>query len=495
MIRAGYLVAALALALPGILAAQQTPVPDSTAASLSLQEAIMTARESNPDYLAQRNDLDVAAWGVRSSIADFLPSASVSSSLGYTAPGAPRFGSVEFQRQPEFYSSDYFLGLSLNLDGRKLLQPAVARAEQRATRRRVEGAEANLVSNVTQQYLSVLQAQEAVEQAKRELARTGEGVRLAEARLEVGAGTSLDVRRAEVQQGQAEIRLIQARNTLATATLALGQLIGTPLEPGVRLASEFALFEPDWQAPRLTEMAIRNNPVLLAARASAHAARTGVRQARSSYLPSLNFNVGLRGSVYQAGDLNPLVDQRLNDRTFASCQEQNRIRTSAGLPTYPCLDPADPAAREAVRELVESQNSGFPFDYTRQPLSASMTISLPVFTGLTRQFQVEQAEAAASDARYQARAQELQLQTDVATALRNLETAYRTAIIQERVVETAGEELRLAQERFRFGAANSIEVTEAQTNLGEAERARIDAVYDFHKSLAALEALIGQQLR
>jgi outer membrane protein len=38
-------------------------------------------------------------------------------------------------------------------------------------------------------------------------------------------------------------------------------------------------------------------------------------------------------------------------------------------------------------------------------------------------------------------------------------------------------------------------VTDALTSLREAERARIDAVYNFHKSLAALEALVGRSLR
>jgi len=38
-------------------------------------------------------------------------------------------------------------------------------------------------------------------------------------------------------------------------------------------------------------------------------------------------------------------------------------------------------------------------------------------------------------------------------------------------------------------------VTDAQTSLAEAERARIDAVYNFHKSLATLEALVGRPLR
>jgi outer membrane protein len=69
------------------------------------------------------------------------------------------------------------------------------------------------------------------------------------------------------------------------------------------------------------------------------------------------------------------------------------------------------------------------------------------------------------------------------------------AQLQEQVVGRATEELRLAQERFRFGVASSVEVTDAQTSLALAEQGRIDAIYNYHKSLAALEALVGRPLR
>jgi outer membrane protein TolC len=38
-------------------------------------------------------------------------------------------------------------------------------------------------------------------------------------------------------------------------------------------------------------------------------------------------------------------------------------------------------------------------------------------------------------------------------------------------------------------------VTDAQTSLALAEQGRIDAIYNYHKSLAALEALVGRPLR
>ena len=503
----GMVVAALAaLLFPTAPAAQQPPPAADTAAAetaapaptgLTLPEAVARALENSPEFLQQRNNMDAARWSVRVAALDFLPKANASTSLGYTAAGERRFGSVGFGSQPDYYSSDYNVGLSLDLSGAKLLQPAVSRSRYRATERQIEGAAANLEATVTQQYLAVLQAQENVAQAEREVARTAEYVRLAQARLEVGAGTPLDVRRAEVQQGQAEIQLVQARNAVATAKLNLGQLIGAPLDPEVPLTSEFVLFEPNLDTEALVEAALRTNPVLLASRASENAARTEVKQARTAYLPSLNFNVGWRGSVYQAGDIDPLVRDQLRQsgQQFQACQEQNLIRQRVQLPTTPCFDPTVPGFETELRSQVAANNSGFPFDWVTQPLSASVTVSLPLFTGFARQLQVEQAQAQASDVRLQVRAEELRLRSDVAIATENIRTAYQTAQIQERVRATAEEELRMARERFRFGAANSVEVTDAQTNLAEAERALIDVIYNFHQSLAALEALVGEPLR
>ncbi len=141
------------------------------------------------------------------------------------------------------------------------------------------------------------------------------------------------------------------------------------------------------------------------------------------------------------------------------------------------------------------QNSGYPFDYNRQPLAASLTFSLPLFNGLMREQRIEEARVAEEDAGHQVRAQENRLRVEVATALRNLETAYQTAQLQDQVRQKAEEELRLARERFRLGAATSVEVTDAQTSLSQAEQARIAAIYDFHKTLAALEAVVGASLR
>jgi outer membrane protein len=489
----------LGLAMAWLLSAPPMAEAQQPAGSpgLSLREAAALARENNPGYLQQQNEIGVARSSLRSARGALLPSARAQNVVGYTASGERRVETVGLGSLPEVYFSEYTVGLGYSVSGASLLQPSVERSRLNATQRRVVGAGAQLESQVADGYLRVLQAREQITQSERELARAREHVRLAEARLEVGAGTPLDVRRAEVQQGRAEISLVQARNSAATAVLMLSQLIGVQLEPDVELTSEFVIFEPQWEAEPLVAMALQNNPMLLAARAGSSAASTAVSAARSSYLPTVSANVGWRGSVNEFGSIEPILAEELVDmeRSYASCLDQNEIRSRVGMGPRACANPADPAVAAELRNFLESRNTGFPFSYNRQPLSASVTVSLPLFTGFSRQLEVDRARAAAADAGYQVRAEELRLQQEVGTAVRNLETAYQTALLQEQVRENAAEELRLAQERFRFGAANSVEVTDAQTNLSQSEKELIDAIYDFHRSLAALEALVGRPLR
>jgi outer membrane protein len=494
--RAAWPLALALLLVSAAAAAAQTPGSWSPA-TLSLQEAMQMARENNPGFLQQQTDVAVARSSVRSARGNLLPSASASNSYGYTASGARRFESVDLGTEPEIYSSSYSLGVNYQLSGSRLLQPGLERSRLQATERRVTGAAADLDAQVANQYLSVLQARDQVLQAEREVERTGEHVRLAQARLDVGAGTPLDVRRAEVQQGRAQVSLVQSRNAAFTAVAVLSQLLGVQLEEGVELTSEFSIFQPEWEAESLVAMALQNNPGLMAARANQSAAGTGVSAARSAYLPSLSFNAGVVGSVYQAGEIDGILARQIEgmERSFAACQNQNLVLARVNLPLQQCLNPGAPGFSDQLRSELQAQNRGFPFDYERQPLGASVTISLPLFTGFSRQLEVDRARAAAADAGYAVRAEELRLRQEVATAVRNLETAHQTVLLQEQVRGNASEELRLAQERFRFGAANSVEVTDAQTNLSQAERELVDAVYNFHKSLATLEALVGRPLR
>jgi outer membrane protein len=466
---------------------------------LSLETALGLAREYNPDFRVQETQIQTADLEVRGARGDLLPSASVSNSYGYQASGERRVGSVALGTQPDYYSSSYILSLSFSMNGTSLLRPGQARAQARAAEARVEGAALGLRGQVTDAYLSVLQADAQVRQAETALERTRLNVLQASAQVQVGVGTPLDIRRAEVQEGQAEVQLVQSQNQATAARLGLARLLGVALPEDVRMVTEFELFDPVLDVGGLLARAMEFNPVLRASRLSADATEVGIRQAQTQYLPNVSLSAGVSGSIFQAGDLNPLIAQELSSQAgrYESCLQDNRIRELLGDAPRNCaaLNPSDPAVEAAIRGDVQDRNSGFPFEYRRQPLSMSLSLSLPIFTGFSRRQAVEEARVAASNAREQVRAEELMLRSEVGTAVRFVETARRTVELQERIRGTATEELRMAQERFRLGLASSLEVADAQTNLSQAERDEINALYDFHKSIAALESLVGGPVR
>src|SRR5690606_21555042 len=147
--------------LPAGLAAQAVPE------RLTLEEAISMARERNPAYLTEANQVGAAEWGVRSAYASLLPTLSTSTGWGYVATGERRFDSVVLERQPAQLSSRYNIGLNLTLNGNTLLAPSVARAQARATEETVNGAASALETDVTQRYVTVLESLATIEQAER----------------------------------------------------------------------------------------------------------------------------------------------------------------------------------------------------------------------------------------------------------------------------------------------------------------------------------------
>jgi outer membrane protein len=488
-------VAALLLQAPGLPLHAQAGLP----AELSLEEALRLAERNNPDFRIQSTQIETADRQMRAARGDFLPTMSLSNSYGYQASGERRAGSVVLGVQPQYYSSSYSVGVSYSLNGATLLRPGQARTEADAAEARVRGASIGLRAEVTEAYLSVLQADAQVIQAETALERTRLTVRQAEAQVEVGAATPLDIRRAEVQEGQAEVQLVQSRNQARTTRLALARILGTELADGVRLTTEFDASLPTLDAVELIARALDANPVVHATRLSTEAVRIGARSARTAYLPNLSMSAGFSGSVFVAGDLDPLVSQELNSQRnrFESCHEDNRIRALLGDPPRDCaaLNPELPQVQQSIRSNIEEQNSGYPFNYRRQPVSFSLSLSLPVYTAGQRRRSLEQADLEVTNAMEQLRAEELRLRTEVTTAVQTVETSRQVVALQERIRGTASEELRLAQERFRLGLASSIEVADAQASLSQAERDEINARYDFQKAIAALEALVGGTVR
>jgi len=458
-------------------------------------------------YRQALNDAGPAKWGVRNAYGSLLPSVTASSDFGYTGTGESNFGGGFIRPTSAFLTSGYSLGLLWQLSGRNLQAPSQQRALQRATDEDIGAAGVGLTAEISTQYLTTLQAGAQVAIARQQVRRNEDFLALAKARHQVGQAILLDVRQAEVTKGTSDVALLRAVQTENEAKLDLLRRMG--VEPPVSidlivLTDSFPVTPPSFQLDSLLALSERQNPVLRSLRARGHAARLDVRAAKTDFLPTLSLRAGWSGFTQQFTNQGLLLSQTLAEgqAQAADCEYNNAVRTglSLGGQTGNCFSAAGlidggGALLDPVAQDIRNQNSVFPFSYTGQPFGANLTVSLPIFTGFSRSLRLSQARAQEDDAEEEVRARRLQVRTDVHSRYLGLETAFRAIAVQGASREAARDQLRLAKDRYRLGAGTALEVSDAQNSVQRAEGDYVNAVYDYHKAIAALEAAVGRPLR
>jgi outer membrane protein TolC len=475
-------------------------------AGLSLADALGQARAKSPAYLQVVNNADPARWGVRNAYGNFLPTLNVSGGIGYTGSGQSQFAAF-FQPTAPFLNSNYQVGLQWRLDGRVLAGPGQQRALERATGEDIEDAGVSLRADVTTQYLNVLAAVSQTEVAREQVRRNNEFLRLARARQAVGQATLIDVRQAEATRATSEVALLQAYQAENEAKLELFRRMGVPPPAAVQqieLTDSFPVTPPVYSREELLKLAEEQNPSLRALKERETAARANVRAVRSDFFPRLTAQAGWSGFTQQFTDDSQLLNQKLMsaEQLAAQCQFNNQIRTGLNLGGVipDCfgpsgLDATGVALAPDTAQQIRNANNVFPFNFTRQPFQAALTISLPIFTGFSRHLQLAQARAQQEDADESARAQSLLVRANVEARYLALGTAYQSIAAQATGRDAAREQLRLAQDRYRVGLGSALEVTDAQNAVQKAEGDYITAVYDYHRAITALEAAVGRPLR
>jgi outer membrane protein TolC len=278
------------------------------------------------------------------------------------------------------------------------------------------------------------------------------------------------------------------------------------------LTDSFALSQPGFELKELLAMADDENPQLRSARAREDAARWGAKSARSQYLPSVNLSAAWQGYTQEFTDTELLLNGQVASSKVdaAGCNFQNDLIAAlpgGAVPGYPnggqvpdCnarygLNATGDALLPELEQTLRDRNNVFPFQFEGQPFRANLQISLPIFSGFNRNLQVARANAAKEDASEAVRARQLQIRTDVKGRFLALQASWQAIAVQAANQTAAREQLQLAQERFRLGSGSALEVTDAQTAVTRAEADYVNAIYAYHKAIAALEYAVGRPLR
>jgi outer membrane protein len=288
-----------------------------------------------------------------------------------------------------------------------------------------------VVQNVRQAYFGLLQAQRLVGVADASLARAELNLRSAQGFFDVGTKPKSDVTRAEVDVANARVDVIRARNSVRLAQTTLANAVG--LEATVPLEIEDILtYEPvALDSAQLLAEALANRPELQQARARLDSARAQLAGARAGYWPDLVAT----GSYGGIGD--------------------------------------DP-------ELHEVWTVG-------------ASLSWNLFHGFFTQNRVKETEALVETARANADVLELQVRLEVEQAYLNVTEAAERIVATAKAIESARENLRLAQGRYDAGVGTILDLTDAQLALTNAEADQVRALTDYRVGLATLDRAVGRR--
>ena len=498
------LIAALA---PATIAAAQSPTSTAilavrgsadtvTLATLSLADATNIARRNNPLHLEVVNNRRTADAAVRTAFGQLLPSADASFTAQRQQGGRQIFNGGSFGASSDVNQSSYRIGIDYRINSASLITPRLQRANRDAVEADITGSAELLRAQVTQQYLSVLQAEDRAKLQDTLLVAAKAQVVLAQARALVGSATQLDVQRAEVSLGQQQVEVLQAKNQIEIEKLRLFQLMGIAQPPSVVLTTQFTV-APD--PPPLSDLlgsALSRNPVVLALRSREKVADLNVKREKGQYSPTLSMSTGISGYTYSYTNSNFPVQQALAQaaESQASCIRIEEVRAALKFDNNLAGCSAI-ALSDAQAADIRRQNSQFPFRFQNAPRSLAVSLSLPIFDGFAREQRVQEAQASSADARYGVRARELAIVADVTAAYHTLRTAEQTSALQEQNSAKAKLELKFTQDRYSNGQVTFIDLTESRAAYGRAESDRINAIYAYHKAFAALESAVGRPLR
>jgi outer membrane protein len=478
------------LALPAQLVLAQAPA--SRGAPLTLDEAITTAQRNNPQFQQVKNNLRNADAQIRSAYGALLPSANGSFRTSYTQGGVQYVQGVPISGSSDSYNSGYSASVNYSINAGLAYAPKAAKAQRAASEADITSNAELLRATVTQQYITALQSQ-ALAAVLDTLVEVAQGqLNLANAKLQAGAGTIIDVRSAEVALGQAQVNSLNTHNTARIDRLRLFETMGVPADIDAKLTTTFVIAQPSFTLDSVLAIAHRANPDLLARQSRLTAAEASVKLARTAYLPSLTFSTGYGAYAFGYKDSDILVAQSQAQAasSLRNCMVTDSIRVGAGLKPIPC-GPGVLTAEQA--DAIRSSNQ--PFKFNKAPYSFSAFVNIPIFNNFQREQNVEAQRVQRDNAANDVRARNLSLTTNVTQAYLTLVTDARAVELQTQIAARAAEELALNEASFRVGAKTFLDVTTARGTFERAQIDRVNSIYEYHKAFAALENAVGRPLR
>lgn len=421
--------------------------------SLSLEETVKSAVSENPDMLISRLEVQRANSQLKAVKGRYYPQISIDAQYTrniqrpvFFLPPGEGFGGAgggsEGQVIEAGFDNSYNMSAqaSLPLYNRELI--ASSRTAKTAVAIQEKGVEVNeneIKAQVKKAYYEALLARESLQvlnQSLENAQRNYENIRNQFSRELV---PEYDVIRAEVQVENLRPDIMQGQNNYEAALYNLKLLANIPQEIPIALEESLEIFYENSDLEVLNQFTVEDNPQLqqLEVQQSLQQEQISVQQA--TYFPTLS----AFGNYARQAQANHF---RFNDYFWVNTSQ------------------------------------------------VGIQLSVPVFQGLTRLRQVEQARIDLQQTQIQQNYQRKSLSIQAQNALNRIERAQRSLQAQERNIAQAERGYQIARVSYDSGVGTLIEVNDAELALTQARLNQLEVIYEFLNALADFNQLTGNEI-
>ena len=414
--------------------------------SYRLEECVIIALENKKTVLSANLEVQSGEKGLKVAFSNFLPNisfSSTSSRINFPEQRSIIPNLTEFSLDTlynDFYDN-ISTGLALNqtiYDGNRNLNQyrqaklnlEIAKLNERITKTRV-------IQNVISSYYNLLQAYELLEVAKKNKDMSEQQIGLVKKQFDLGVVKKSDLLKARVALGQAQVDLLNKSTALRNARRVLFNDMG--LED---FGQQILPKEDEWITKELPSKGDllkklkEINPNLLLSKKQIEITNIRYNLIRGFRLPSVNSSLN-----YSA-----------NSEDFRGLSGAIKEDWSFGL---------------------------------------NISVSLPIYTGKSLLMQQQQAKISINQSEYNHLNLLNDLQVQAEQVKESLENFTEIIPINESVVISAKEDLKLVRERYSLGSATILEVLDAQVSLFRSNSTLINSIHGARILEANLKAILG----
>jgi outer membrane protein TolC len=382
---------------------------------LSLREALRIGLESNFDIRMAQNDVLMAKESNTPGMAGFLPNVGFAAGSNFQSSNlSQKFSSGLEVNRDGVGSNGINAGLALNwlfFDGGKMFITKKKLSRQlNASEIRLQNQIMAFGDSLSAAYYQVVLGQLDLNILKQTSASVEERLRISSEQNRIGTRPLSDVLQARIDLAQLKNRLLAQEKLIEIRKGAVNQMMGREPDQDFSPSDSVQLPEISLYADYKKKV-LEKNLGLKQQRENLEVAKLGIGEIRSRIYPQIGLNMALN---YQ------------------------RTSSQAGFALF-------------------NRNSG-PF--------AGISLSMPLYSGISVNRMLRIANKDLETKELQVKLSENRLLFQLWRAVKNQETFLESLDTEKSIQSLAQENLRIVQDRFRIGQANSLELKEAEVQLG-----------------------------